>query len=233
MTSSLPSAHQPPVPASARTVTDRLLAQLRADRWQPAAWSRLISDASRQSMRDAAMRPRALAEVTALHAVFAAVAPRHGRGRGWVAMSWLLAATHLGLLEHRDRISTADVLTLARANLPALAPDAPAWLAPTALLTDLADGRLARAHATTTVFGHYADTFADAAFWTWYAHRHEPSNPVRIAALAAWVAPVIAVTVTSVATGRMVPAPRPVWVRPAAAMQALLAIRALRRRRSG
>nr|WP_315889928.1 CDP-alcohol phosphatidyltransferase family protein [Streptomyces sp. P9(2023)] len=38
------------------------------------------------------------------------------------------------------------------------------------------DGRLARRQATVSPFGDYADSFADAAFWTWLALRHEPSR---------------------------------------------------------
>ncbi|MEU3049058.1 CDP-alcohol phosphatidyltransferase family protein [Streptomyces sp. NPDC006984] len=44
---------------------------------------------------------------------------------------------------------------------------------------DLADGRLARHQGTSSPFGDYADTFADAAFWTWLTLRHEPSAAVR------------------------------------------------------
>jgi hypothetical protein len=58
-----------------------------------------------RSLRQAASHPRALAEITALHAAFLTVS--HGHRRGWVAISWTLAATHLGLLEDRDRLSAA------------------------------------------------------------------------------------------------------------------------------
>lgn len=91
------------------------------------------------------------------------------------------------------------MVTLLRANLPALAPEAGRWLGAAALGLDLADGRLARARHTETVFGHYADALADTAFWTWYARRHEPSRLLRAAALAAWAAPVVAVSSVSVA----------------------------------
>jgi hypothetical protein len=79
-----------------------------------------------------------------------------------------------------------------------------------------------------TPFGFYADALADAAFWTWFALHREPDPRVRAAALAAWAAPVLAVTAISVARGRMVEAPHPVWLRPAAGMQAVLALRAWR-----
>lgn len=66
-------------------------------------------------------------------------------------------------------------------------------------------------------------------FWAWFALRHEPSRCLCAAALLAWVGPVIAVTATSVAAGRMVDAPRPVLLRPAAVLQTTLALRAARR----
>jgi hypothetical protein len=81
-----------------------------------------------------------------------------------------------------------------------------------------------------TAFGAYADSLADVAFWTWFVLRHEPSRGVRITALAVWAAPVVIVTTASIGRGQMVDAPRPAVLRPAAAMQALLAARALLRR---
>lgn len=53
------------------------------------------------------------------------------------------------------------------------------------------------------MFGSYADTIADAAFWTWFAARHEPSSRLRAAAFAAWAAPVAAAAVLGVARGTM------------------------------
>nr|CEL17497.1 hypothetical protein [Kibdelosporangium sp. MJ126-NF4] len=122
----------------------------------------------------------------------------------------------------------ANVITLTRANLPTLTTG---WAAPVvALASDRADGRLARKLGTQSPFGAAADSLADAAFWAWFVLRHEPSRRVRAVALLVWVAPVIAVTATSVGRGQMVNAPRPTIVRPAAAMQAALAVRAILRR---
>jgi hypothetical protein len=53
---------------------------------------------------------------------------------------------------------------------------------------------------------------------------------VRIAALATWAAPVVIVTTASIGRGRMMDVPRPAVLRPAAAMQALVAARAVLRR---
>ena len=176
-------------------------------------------------MQQARAHPRALAELTALHAVFAVLAGRPGRR--WTAVSWLLAASHLGMLEARPSLGLPSTVTMLRANLPAIWRGPQRWLPAVALASDLADGRLARRTGGETPFGAQADALADAAFWTWFAIHYEPSRWVRTTALAAWAAPVAAVTAASIQRGRMLDAPRPVMLRPAAAMQAIIAVRAL------
>ncbi|MFI7140864.1 CDP-alcohol phosphatidyltransferase family protein [Streptomyces massasporeus] len=211
-----------------RAATDALLHELKAGRWRPRAIARFLAIAADRSLTQAALRPQALGQLTALHgALFAAASAR--RGRRWVAASWTLSVLHLGLLEHRDRLALADVLTLIRANLPALPAGSGRWSGLTALALDVADGRIARRQGTVTPFGDYADTFADAAFWTWLTVRHEPRRVARAAAIGAWVLPVVAVTATGVHRGRMPERPRPALLRPAAAMQVLLAVRHLKR----
>jgi phosphatidylglycerophosphate synthase len=182
---------------------------------------------ARRSVQQAARHPRALAEVTILHGLLALPAGRPGRR--WVAASWLMAASHLGLLETRQSLGSANVITLLRANLPAL-PGPARWLPVLALASDLADGQIARRADAATVFGGHADSLADAAFWTWYTLRHEPSRTLRSAALAAWTAPVLALTAASLLRGQMADPPHPAVLRPAAAMQALITVRAARRR---
>ena len=212
-----------------RAATDALLHALKAGRWRPCAVACFLAMAADRSLTQAAHRPRALGQLTALHGVlFAAACGR--RGRRWVAASWTLSVLHLGLLEDRDRLALADVLTLIRGNLPALPAGGGRWAGLTALALDVADGRIARRHCTVTPFGDYADTFADAAFWTWSTLRHEPHRLVPAAAIAAWVLPVVAVTATGVRRGRMPERPRPALLRPAAAMQILLAVRHLKHR---
>lgn len=157
-----------------------------------------------------------------LHALYACAGHRN---LGWTAASWALAATHLGMLEDRASIGVATAVTLTRANLPTVTDTR--WLPVLALATDLADGRLARARRTVTPFGRTADSLADAAFWTWFAFRHEPSRRLRTVALLAWVAPATAVAATSFRRGRMVDPPAPVLLRPAATMQVVLTVRAL------
>ena len=212
--------------AASRAATNELLTGLRAGRWRPAAWARFISASAHRSAHQARSRPQALAELTALHAVLALTADR--RGRRWVMTSWGLAATHLGMLEQQRSLGIPNAITLLRANLPAVGQPAP-WLPMFAVATDLLDGRLARHRGEETAFGQYADSLADAVFWTWFTMRHEPSRAVRLAALTAWMIPPLLVTLVSIIDGRMADPPRPAILRPAAAMQALIATRALRR----
>lgn len=216
-------------PGSSRAATDDLLRDLAAGGWRPAAWARFLASAAERSADQARLHPRALAEVTALHGLLLAVAPPSGRR--WVSTSWLLASTHLGLLEARSHLGPADLLTLTRGNLPAIVSARHPWLASLAMATDFVDGRLARGTGTTTPFGAYADAFADAAFWIWFTTEREELRAVRVAAAATWLVPVGAVTTLSIARGRMVDAPRPRRIRPAATLQVLLASRALWRAR--
>ncbi|MFF4764722.1 CDP-alcohol phosphatidyltransferase family protein [Streptomyces sp. NPDC001292] len=183
-----------------------------------------------RSLHQAGRRPLALAELTVLHAALYALAAGRRPGRRWVTVSWALSVLHLGMLEHRTRLATADVLTLLRGNLAALPGGAGRGAGVPAIALDLADGRIARRRGTTTPFGDYADTFADAAYWTWLTLRHEPSRTVRLAAVAAWALPVVTVTGLALRRGTMPERPRPVLLRPAAALQVVVALRRLARR---
>ena len=213
--------------AGSRAATDALLDMLKRGRWSPPAITRFLALAAKRSVREALQRPRALTEITALHGALLMLG--RGRGHGWVSASWTLSALHLGMLEDRDRLSLADILTLVRGNLPAIALGSSRWAGLIAIISDLADGRLARRQATVCPFGDYADSLADAAFWTWLVLRHEPNRTVRVAAITAWVLPVAAVTAASLVRGSMAPRPRPILPRPAAAMQAIVAARHLQR----
>jgi hypothetical protein len=210
---------------SSREATNDLLHDLAAGGWRPAAWANFLLAAAERSVDQARLHPRALAEVTALHGLLLATAPPSGRR--WISSSWLLASTHLGLLEDRSHLGPADLLTLARGNLPAVVSARHPWLASLAMATDFVDGRLARRTDTTTPFGAYADVFADAAFWIWFTTDPKNRRDLRAAAVLTWLLPVGAVTAVSIGRGRMVDAPRPRWVRPAATLQVLVAVRAL------
>lgn len=216
--------------ADSRAATNALLAELRQGQFSPAAVGRFLGHAVCRSLRQAARRPRALAELTALHGALLAAATGRRPGRRWVATSWTLTVLHLGLLEHRTRLTVPDALTLVRANLPALPGGAGRASGALAIGLDLADGALARHQGTASPFGEYADTFADAAYWMWLTLGHEPSRTVRAAAVAAWGLPVAAVTGLALRRGAMPERPRPVLLRPAAALQAVVALRHVTRR---
>lgn len=215
-----------PVEAESRAFTNGALAALRSDRWSPKGWARFARLVTLRSMRQISAHPRSAAELTLLHGFFAAIAPR--RGRAWIGTSWVMAVTHLGLLGPRRSIGWPTAISLARANLAAIGAPLGGWVGVVAVASDRLDGALARRQGP-TMFGYYADALADAAFWTWLGTRQEPSLLVRAAALAAWAAPVTSVAAASIAAGEMVESPRPVRLRPAAAMQAIVAMRTLRR----
>lgn len=215
----------PQRPPGSREFTDRVLADLRAARWSPRGWARFLAESAERSVAEAVRRPLAAAEVTALHAaVFTA------RPGWWAPVSWLLPVTHLGLLGERSTLGWANRLSLVRGLLPAVAAERAPWLAGAALATDWADGRVARAELP-TAFGFYADALADAAFWTWFALRHERSWTLRAAAVTAWALPAAGVTVIYLAGGRSTDYPRLVVVRNASVvLQVWLAARVLRNR---
>ncbi|WP_136609515.1 CDP-alcohol phosphatidyltransferase family protein [Sinomonas albida] len=133
------------------------------------------------------------------------------------------------MLEDRRTLGPANILTLIRANLPALQDRLGPLLPIAALATDFLDGRISRATATQTPFGRDADFIADAAVWNWHAAQHEPSTFLRLAAAVVWAGPIAAVVVSSFAGAAMKDVPRSPWIRPAAALQVLLAARALLR----
>ncbi|MDQ6784075.1 MAG: CDP-alcohol phosphatidyltransferase family protein [Actinomycetota bacterium] len=224
-----PSVVDPcPLPAGAaesRAATDILLGGLRSRGWGPASWARFAGATSARSARQARQHPRAVIEITILHGALRALG---GRGHSrWIASSWFMAVTHLGMLGPSPTIGAANTVSIVRANLPVVAP-ATSWLGILAMISDKADGALAR-RAGPTQFGHYADALADAAFWAWFAYRHETDRRLLAAAALVWIVPVVAVTAISVSGGRMVEPPRSRWLRPAAAMQAVIAVRAIRR----
>lgn len=220
-----------------RAATNELLAGLRRGGFGPRAIGSFVVDATLRSWREARTRPRAVVEATAVHAAVGIAAGR--RGLPWIATSWLMAVTHLGMLEGRHALGAANVLTLARAALPAAGHrlGSTATVA-AALATDFADGKVARRTGSVTRFGAQGDFLADTALWTWFVMRHERSAGWRLATLAAWAVPVVAVAAASVARGGMVDIPRSRWVRPAAAMEVLIGARVLirwvaKRRASG
>ncbi len=219
-----------PIEPASRAFTDAALTGLRADGWTARGWARFAGRIVVRSGEQIVVHPRAAVEVTALHGVFLVGA--FGRCRWWITTSWLMAITHLGLLGRRRSIGWPNVISIARANLAVTGAPLGRWLGVLAAVSDKLDGTLARRQGP-TMFGFYADSLADAAFWTWLGVRRDPSRLVLAASVTAWAAPVAAVAAASIAKGEMVEAPRPAVLRPAAAMQAVLALRALRGTRSG
>ncbi len=211
--------------ASSREASDQLLAVLRDGGWRPRAWVSFIALATVRSVDAGGARPRALVESTIIHLPFLLLS--RGSGRVWVLTSWLMAVTHLGMLGERTTLGVPNVLTLVRGNLPAVDHLMSRALPIISLATDFADGKIARRTGTVTSFGAQADFLADTAFWTWFIARHEPSRAVKLAALAAWAAPVIGVTAASISRGRMVDLPRAWWFRPAAIVEVLIGARAI------
>src|SRR6516225_5127107 len=169
-----------PVEPESRAFTDAALAALRAEGWSRGGWAHFADQVARRSAQQVAAHPRAAAELTALHVGFALAG--RGRGRRWVVISWLMAVTHLGLLGQRRSIGWANVLSLARASLVVTGEPLGRWVGVAALLSDKLDGTVAR-RTRPTMFGFYADSLADAAFWTWLGIRREPSPCVRLASL--------------------------------------------------
>jgi len=137
--------------------------------------------------------------------------------------------THLGMLDDTRRLGIANIITLVRANLPALDKRIGQAIPVIALATDFLDGKLARVSGSVTSFGTHADFFSDAAVWTWYTLRMEPRSAVRAIVFAAWILPVAAMAAISVSGGRIIEIPRSRWVRPSALVEVLVGGRAVLR----
>ncbi|MGY6497630.1 MAG: CDP-alcohol phosphatidyltransferase family protein [Microcella sp.] len=210
-----------------RAATNALLGGLRRGGFSPRAIGAFLADATLRSVREARRRPRAVAEVTLVHAAVAALAGR--RGAPWLLTSWAMGVTHLGMLEERTTLGPANILTVARAALPAAGHRLGSAVPVVALATDFADGQIARRTRTVTRFGAQGDFLADAALWTWFVLRYEHSKAWRMATFAAWLVPVTAVTAISIARGGMVDLPRSRWFRPAAAVEVLIGGRVIAR----
>jgi len=215
-------------PGSSRAATEELLGGLRRGGWSARSWVGFVAAASARSARQARGHPLALVEVSVLHLLFAALGRRSGLA--WVATSWALAGSHLGMLEQKQSLGWSNLITLTRANLPVVGPRLGFWLPVLAVASDVADGAIARRTNTATPFGRHADFLADTALWTWYALQHETSRAAKVATLSAWALPVALVATASFARGGMVDVPRSRWWRPCAALQVVVCLRAVIRR---
>lgn len=207
-------------PAGSRQWLDRELGTLRRSPARPSAWARFIAGSCARSLEQWRLHPGAARDVVVIHLVLAVLSRK-----AWTGASFILCATHLGLLGDADRLAPADLVSLLRANLPALLP-ASRWSAPIAALSDAVDGRLARRAGGGTAFGAYLDLLADLAFWSWFAIRSEPRMAVKLFALGFWSAPAVVITAAYFVTGRTIDHPRLAVVRQVSgAVQGLLATR--------
>ncbi len=207
-------------PIGSRRWLDRELSSLRRSPARPSAWARFIARSCARSLEQWRLHPGATRDVVVIHLGLAVLTRKP-----WTGASFILCATHLGLLGDADRLAPADLVSLLRANLPALMP-ASRWTAPVAALSDAVDGRLARRAGGGTAFGAYLDLLADVAFWSWFAIRSEPKMPIKLFALGFWSLPAVVITAAYFVTGGTVDYPRMKVVREVSgAVQGVLAVR--------
>jgi hypothetical protein len=211
------------VPSGVRSFVDDELAALKRSRWSLNGWRRFVVANLRRSAADVRQHPGAFIELSVEHAAIWLL-----RRKGWTAVSWVMASTHLGLLGDAPRgLGWPNRLSILRANLPVLAPDT-AVSGVVELGSDALDGALARAFGDETAFGGYCDVLADLAFWTWFAMRWETNPLVRRTEIASMLAPLVLVMAACFVRGRAFEHPRPIAGRNVqVAMQALLTVRAL------
>lgn len=209
-------------PAASRQWLDAELGELRRSPSAPASWWRFIIQSIERSRQQWRLHPRAARDLLVAHlALFAATR------KPWVGASFVFCATHLGLLGDDDRLGPADLVSLVRANLPAVLP-ASRWSVPVAALSDGLDGWLARRTRRETAFGAYLDGLADVAFWTWFSIKREPKPALRILGLTFWTVPAVGITAAYFVTGRTIDYPRLRLVRQfSAVVQVVLALRSL------
>ena len=205
-------------PPDTRDFLDRVLGDLRAEHFSLGAWARFGAACTVRSWQQCLRHPVALSELVAAHCLLATIR------RTWLLpISFLLCATHLGLLGERDRLGAADPVSLLRATLPIVLTRRPAWAGAVALATDALDGPVARRTRSASAFGAYLDALADVIFWTWFS-RAETAPWLRRLALAVWPAPAAAITAAYFMRGRPLDYPRLTaarWI--SAAMQVALA----------
>lgn len=157
------------------------LARLRAGGWRPRAWRDFLWAAQVRANVTRRRRPALAHQEAAWICVGAAawlvagrlpagssLARARRRGLVWWALTAVMLDWHLGMLETAEGravgLGAADALTLARAWLcPAVAERADPILLLIGGLSDLADGRLARATRCTR-FGRDFDGVVDACF---------------------------------------------------------------------
>ena len=146
-----------------------LLDRLRERRFSAAAWRDFLGDSLRRARTTRARRPGVTRQSRRWGAIgLAAALPFGPRPAAWWALWWAMVDWHLGMLETADGrprpLRAQDALTLARLWAAPIARDRPdPLLIAAALVTDLADGALARRDGPTRL-GRDLDSTADTLF---------------------------------------------------------------------
>lgn len=166
---------RPQVGAAHRELTEgerwsrEALDGLRGGRFGAAAWKHFLGDAFKRSRVVRARQPGLVRQSRRWGAVGLAGAVPFGPAPvAWWSLWWAMVDWHLGMLETDDgeprSLRAQDALTLARLWAAPVARRHPEpWLTGAALLTDLADGALARRHGPTRL-GRDLDSTADTLF---------------------------------------------------------------------
>lgn len=158
-----------PPPTEGERWSRDLLDRLRARRFSGPAWRDFLADSLRRSRQIRARRPGVTRQSRRWGAAgLAAALPFGPRPTAWWALWWALIDWHLGMLEtpagEPRPLRAHDALTLARLWAAPVARRHPVpWLVAAALVTDLADGAIAR-QAGPTRLGRDLDSTADALF---------------------------------------------------------------------
>lgn len=168
--------------------TERVLGELARDRSSPHAWGTFMARSFARWRQDAQRLPELRRSlrlwlatcVGGTLAIRCAVTRKRPSAQSlvWLCTCALMADWHLGMIPGGDRpmptsVGRANRLTILRACLPAAIIGAGgrrvttlrATVAGLALLTDFADGQLARRCADRTHFGTVADPLVDSLVW--------------------------------------------------------------------
>ena len=154
--------------------TADVLAELKAGRFSPRAWSRFLARSFVRAHAARTERRYELRQTLALGALgLAAWAGLALAGRPWLALAgvlwWALVTVmvdwHLGMLDEQHRLGLANVLSILRAGVVPVLPVLPpallaAVLIPAGVLDGL-DGPIARARGEMTRLGHWLDGGVD------------------------------------------------------------------------
>lgn len=175
--------------------TELQLYRLRASGFTPRAWCSFVAESFRRARELRPSYPHARRTIIVLAAAGTAVSvgvallgePLVGAASAaWWIAACLMVDWHLGMLDERDRLGVANVVTLVRAGLvPAVAVlgNSPAGVALFVLagVSDILDGLLARSRGQTTRLGLWLDGSVDGLML----------GAAAVVALPAWAAAIV------------------------------------------